>query len=239
MPRRPIAYSEKVFHLSALPIGPIADRRPEPRISTATVVKASMVLFWARWGSLNALEMSAASPFWKRWLGHPMPSADTMGDVRSKMDADSAREAIRHVYASLKRNKALPDDHGISLAIVDGHESHAGYRRHCAGCLERTIHSERGDRLQHYHRQVTLLPVTGAPPGRQPLRLPLDHEPQQPHEDEVATAMRLLERALALYPRAFDVVLADALYAKAPLFNFLLDRRKHVLVVLKDERRNL
>jgi len=198
-----------------------------------------MVLFWARLGSLNALEMSAASPFWKRWLGHPMPSADTMGDVHSKMDAGSVREAIHHVYASLKRNKALPDDHGISLAIVDGHESHASYRRHCAGCLERTIHSEQGDRIQYYHRQVTLLLVTGAPCGRQPLPIPLDHEPQLPHEDEVATAMRLLERVLALYPRAFDLVLADALYAGAPFFNFLLDHHKHALVVLKDQRRNL
>lgn len=239
MLRRLIAYSDKVFHLSALLIGPITDRRPEPRISTATVAKASMVLFWARLGSLNALEMSAASPFWKRWLGHPMPSAETMGDVHSKMDASSVREAIHQVYGSLKRNKALPDDHGISLAIVDGHESHASYRRHCAGCLERTIHSEQGDRIQYYHRQVTLLLVTGAPAGRQPLRIPLDHEPQLPHEDEVATAMRLLERALALYPRAFDLVLADALYAKAPFFNFLLDHCKHALVVLKDERRNL
>jgi len=29
------------------------------------------------------------------------------------------------------------------------------------------------------------------------------------------------------YPRAFDLVLADALYATAPFFNFLLARRKH------------
>src|ERR1035437_3794996 len=59
------------------------------------------------------------------------------------------------------------------------------------------------------------------------------------HEDEVATTIRLLERGLILYPRAFDLVLADALYAKAPFFNFLLDHRKHALVVLKEERRNL
>jgi len=125
------------------------------------------------------------------------------------------------------------------VAIVDGHESHASYRRHCSGCLERTIHSEQGDRIQYYHRQVTLLLVTGAPPGRQPLRIPLDHEPQLPGEDEVATAMRLLQRVLVLYPRAFDLVLADALYARAAFFNFLLEHRKYVLVVLKDERRNL
>jgi hypothetical protein len=198
-----------------------------------------MVLFLVRMGSLNALEMSGASRFWKRWLGHPMPSAETMGDVHSKMDADTLREAIHQIYGCLKRNKALPDSRGISLAIVDGHESHASYLRHCSGCLKRTLHLETGDRTQYYHRQVTLLLAPGAPPGRPPLRILLDHEPQLPGEDEVATAVRLLERVLARYPRAFDLVLADALYAQAPFFNFLLEHGKHVLVVLKDERRNL
>ena len=51
--------------------------------------------------------------------------------------------------------------------------------------------------------------------------------------------MRRLERVIARYPRAFDLVLAEGLYATAPFFNFLTDRRKHVLCVLKDERRNL
>jgi hypothetical protein len=168
-----------------------------------------------------------------------MPSADTMGRVHSLLDAATLRESIHHLYGCLKRNKALPDNHGIALAIVDGHESHASYLRHCPGCLQRTIHFEQGDRIQYYHRQVTLLLVPGAPPGRESIRMPLDHEPQRPGEDEVATAMRLLARVIARYPRAFDLVLADALYATAPFFNFLLDRRKHALVVLKDERRNL
>jgi hypothetical protein len=35
------------------------------------------------------------------------------------------------------------------------------------------------------------------------------------------------------------LVLADALYAVAPFFNFLLTHRKHALVVLKQERRDL
>ena len=198
-----------------------------------------MILFWARMGSLNALEMSGESRFWKRWLGHPMPSAETMGDVHSKMEATALRDAIHQVYGCLKRNKALPDNHGISLAIVDGHESHASFLRHCSGCLQRTIHFETGDRIQYYHRQVTLLLVPGAPPGRPPLRMLLDHEPQLSGEDEVATAVRLLKRVIECYPRAFDLVLADALYAQAPFFNFCLQHRKHVLVVLKDERRNL
>jgi hypothetical protein len=71
------------------------------------------------------------------------------------------------------------------------------------------------------------------------VRLLLDHEPQRPGEDEVATALRLLARVLAAYPRAFDLVLADGLYAQAAFFNLLLAHGKHALVVLKDERRNL
>lgn len=237
--RRLIAYSEKVFQFSSKVIAGITDRRLEPRIATTTVVKAAIVMLWARMGSLNALEQSGESRFWKNWLGHPMPSADTMGTVHSKMDASTLRQAIHQIYGNLKRNKALPDNGGISLAIVDGHESHCSYLRHCSGCLQRTIHFENRDRIQYYHRQVTLLVVTGAPPGRPPLRIPLDHEPQLPGEDEVTTAMRLLKRVLLRYPRAFDLVLADALYAQARFFNFLLDHHKQVLVVLKDERRNL
>ena len=36
------------------------------------------------------------------------------------------------------------------------------------------------------------------------------------------TALRLLARVIPAYPRVFDLVLADALYAEAPFFNFLL-----------------
>lgn len=40
--------------------------------------------------------------------------------------------------------------------------------------------------------------------------------------------------------RLLEPVLDDALYARAPFFNFLLEHRKHLLVVvLKDERWNL
>ena len=104
------------------------------------------------------------------------------------------------------------------------------YRRHCAGCLQRTLHTEHGERVQHYHRQVTLMLLPAAPAGRPALRLLLDQEPQRPGEDEVQTALRLLARVLTRYPRAFDLLLADALYAAAPFFNFLLTHGKHALV---------
>ena len=220
-------------------MAPVADARPQPRIPTRVAVQATLVLFWARLGSLNALETLAGVPFWKQWLGREMPSADTIGRVYSLLDAAALRQAIHAVYERLKRNKALPGIGGLGVAVVDGHESHASYRRCCAGCRQRTIGCRDGERVQYYHRQVTLQLLAAAPAGGEPLRLLLDAEAQQPGEEEVATARRLLERVLAAYPRAFDVVLADALYATAPFVNFLLGRGKDAVIVLKDERRNL
>jgi hypothetical protein len=149
------------------------------------------------------------------------------------MDAQGLRNGLHRVYACLKRNKALSALGGWEVAVVDGHETHSSYRRHCSGCLKRLLHTSAGERIQYYHRHVTLLLLTDK------LRLLLDLEPQRPGEDEVTTALRLMERVVQAYPRAFKLILADALYAEARFVNFLLSQRKHVLIVLKDERRDL
>lgn len=86
----------------------VADARPPPRIPARVVLQATLVLFWARRGSLNALETLAAAPFWKQWLGRELPSADTIGRVYSLLDAAAPRQAIHSLYERLKRNKALP-----------------------------------------------------------------------------------------------------------------------------------
>ncbi len=190
-------------------------------------------MFWVRLGSLNALVESAESRFWKKWLGTEMPSADSAGRVYAQVDRDALRQGLHHIYARLKRNKALGGIAGLTIAVLDGHETHASYLRHCPGCLQRIVHTAAGDRIQYYHRNVTLMLLAGR------LRLLLDMEPQKPGEDEVATATRLLSRVLSDYPRAFQAVLADAAYCEAPFINFLWSHHKYILVVLKDKRRDL
>ena len=214
-------------------MSPLTDGRLQPRIPTPVLVQSAWILFCTRLGSLHALETVQKARFWKRWLGREMSSVDTVGRVYSGLEVGGLRKGLHRVYTRLKRNKALPAMRGWDVAVLDGHESHASYRRHCSGCLRRTVHGESGDRVQYYHRQVTLMLVS------EKLHLLLDLEPQRPGEDEVTTALRLLKRVLAAYPRAFQIVLADSLYAQAPFLNFLLAHGKHALVVLKDERRDL
>ena len=192
------------------------------------------MLILTRLGSLNAVEQTGSSLFWRRFLKGALPSADTLGRVASLMDPEPVRRALLDLYSCLKRNKALlPPWHGLMALVLDGHESHATENRHCPGCLERTITTLHGEHTQYYHRHVSALLLTGDFP------ILLDAEPQRLGEDEIATALRLLERLLNNFPRAFDVVLGDALYTDPRFYNFLLDHGKDALTVLKNENRNL
>jgi hypothetical protein len=222
-----------VATLSSLLDG-LTDARPQPRIATRVIVRSLWVMIITRLGSLNAVEQTHSSLFWRRFLRDALPSADTLGRVAAEMDPDPVREALRDLYTELKRNKALPPPwHGLMALVLDGHESHTTEQRHCPGCLERRITTAHGEHVQYYHRHVTAMLLGGDFP------ILLDAEPQKPGEDEIATALRLLERLLKNFPRAFDVVLGDALYTDPRLYNFLLDHGKDVLTVLKNENRNL
>ncbi len=162
-----------------------------------------------------------------------MPSDDSMGRVTAEMEPSDLRKRLHRIYSRLKRNKALNGIGGLSIAVLDGHETHSSYLRHCPGCLKRTVHTQAGDRIQYYHRNVTLM-LLG-----EKVRLLLEVEAQHPGEDEVQTAVRLLDRVLEIYPCAFQVVLGDAFYAQAPFVNYLWAHRKYALIVLKQENRNL
>lgn len=216
------------------PLEAIRDGRVQGRIPTAVIVRAVLAMCFCRLGSLNALGQTASSRLWRQWLGQDLPSPDTIGRVAGLVDLEGIRALGHHVYERLKRGKALmPPAHGLMAAIVDGHELHATYKRHCPACLERMIHTSNGDRLQYYHRVVAVCLAT------RDLRLMLDAEPILPGEDEVAVALRLLDRVVSNYPRAFDVVQGDALYADPRFFNWALAHGKHALAVLKNDRRDL
>ncbi len=194
---------------------------------------ASLVMMLSRLGSLNALEQHSGCGFWARWLGAPLPSADTVGRVFEKLELASVRAVNHGVYSSLKRNKALGDLCGLNPLVIDGHESSSSYLRSCGGCLARRIMVGAQKRVQFYHRSVTGILLGGSFPFL------LDAEEQRPGEDEVGCAKRLLARALKDYPRAFDLVVVDAFYQTADFFELALENGKDVLCVLKDERRDL
>jgi hypothetical protein len=95
------------------------------------------------------------------------------------------------------------------------------------------LDTKHGKKKEYYHRHVMASLVFEG------ICLPLDMEPQRPGEDEGRCARRLLERILKNYPRAFDFIVADGLYARAPFFKLAIKHDKDVIAVLKDDRREL
>jgi len=179
------------------------------------------------------LEQDKENSFWKKWLEGDMGSADTTGRVFEGIKCEGIRGGNHHVYNKSKRNKAFKNKGKYNALIVDGHECNASYLRHCPGCLERTVHTQKGDKIQYYHRYVlAMIPFEKFP-------FIVDIEEQRKGEDEVAAAVRLIKRILKDYPRAFDIVAADGLYLRSNFFKLLLNKGKEVIAVLKDERRDL
>lgn len=211
----------------------IGDRREKAQFPTKAVVVPAFWMQLCRFGSLNALEQTRGGALWRRVADSPLPSADTMGYVYERVECDDFRRALIDFYKKLRRNKALGLVAGFKGATVDGHELTASYKRCCEKCSVRMVRAGDEYKPQYYHR-IVALQLLGPR-----FQLLLDFELQLPGEDEVAAAVRLIRRVIKNAPRAFSVVMFDSLYARAPVVKLLRQRHKDIIVVLKDERREL
>jgi hypothetical protein len=164
-----------------------------------------------------------------------IPSARTLGRAAVGANHEDIRLYMRNIYRRLKRGKGLRSPFQTSLfsLIIDGHECFCSYLRKWKGCLQRRIKTPQGERIQYYCRVVSAVLVC------ENFVLLLDVEAQRPNEGEVACALRLFKRIMKNYPKAFHLVCTDGLYAQQPFIKLVRMHRKHCVVVLKDERRDL
>jgi len=215
----------------------LTESRVRVDIPLRTMALCMFMLVSSRLGSLNALEKCRYGKLWQRYgVDDKLPSADQLGRVAATIAARDVRRQLKTIYRKLKRRKALsPSSHdNLYALVIDGHESSASYLRCCKDCLTRRINKNTPrERTQYYHRLVM-----GALVCKR-FTVLLDAEMQIKGENEVRTAQRLLARLLRDYPRAFDLVVADGLYAQAPFFKTVRAAGKHVIAVLKDEGREL
>lgn len=238
MIRRFFRYCNQVFDLPRL-IETVRDGRAQPEIAGKTLWLAMLSLFVLRLGSLNALEQRVRDKSrrkkWKRLLGDRPPSAEAVGYFAERVDLDSLRLVLFFLYLHLQRNRHIRRFRiqGRLVLALDGHELFSSYYRSCEKCCQRRIQTARGERIQFFHRIVVASLVAG------PIPLPLDIEEVRPGEDEIAAALRLLERVQKRYPKAYDVVTGDALYADPRLVAFLRRHNKHLIAVLKENHPDL
>jgi len=216
----------------------VRDSRPRSQIPAANIFLSVFGLFAVRLSSLNEMEQQLKIPRrWDAFVGKRKPSADTIGYSLEHFDLERLRDNLSVVAHQAKRKKALkrlsPTLSPYWVAALDGHELWFSESRCCDQCLIRDIGTTEGIVRQYYHRVVVLQMVDVSP------ALILDIEPILPGEDEVAAATRILKRLPQRYPRFLDIITVDALYLRAPFVQAVEDMRLDVVVVLKQENREL
>ena len=214
----------------------LRDTRSRPQIATATVWLCVFGLFAVRLRSFHTLEQELRRPHrWRAWAGERLPSADTLGRVLAAFSLAELRAVLGVVNRQAWRRQAIHGRPGAAYRVVavDGHELWASRARCCAQCLQREVGVGERRQVEYYHRVVVAQWVGVTPPSL------LDVERIGPHEGEVVAARRLVARIFRTYGRLIDVITADALYLEAPFLRLVLDAGKHVVVVLKQEAREL
>jgi len=235
--RQFVAYVRKVFHLHRL-AGRITDSRCDPLIPTSAIWFSLFFGSAFKTPSFLQLQSETRRKPWRDTLGYAKPiSDDALAHATARMHLEPLRETLATTNKLLKRNKAfVPNQISGLLALnIDANEHFKSRSRCCPQCLQRqiTVKNAQGQEeevTEYYHKEV-YAQLSG--PHWNTL---LDVEPLRPAEEERAAALRLLGRLRRLYGvRFFDVVVADAWYAKGPFLKALSALGWAVVVVLKQE----
>jgi len=231
------AYVRKVFHLHRL-AGRITDSRCDPAIPTSAIWFSLIFGAVFKTPSFLQLQSETRRQAWQNTVGYAKPiSDDALAYATERMHLEPLRTTLATTNKLLKRNKAFVRNQisGLLALNLDANEHFKSRSRCCPQCLQRqiTVKNAQGQEeevTEYYHKEV-YAQLSG--PTWNTL---LDVEPLRPGEEERAAALRLLGRLRRLYGvRFFDVVVADAWYAKGPFLQAVTALGWALVVVLKQE----
>jgi hypothetical protein len=225
MLRRIITYSNKHFGLfKSLVL--ITDERIKPRIATVKIVTAVICMHLCNLGSLNNLARTLASGKY--------PSVSTIARSADCVDLKTIRNVGAGIYKRARAQKMLSAYCGMWIGIIDGHEVAVSEFCKCGHCRKRNVSKIEGVIKYQYYHSFTAFILAGPD-----FSFTIDIEPILAAEAEITSAYRLLLRVCKTYPKAFKVVIGDALYLKGTIFKLLESHHKYGIAVLKEERRQL
>lgn len=233
-------YLHKVFDFRAAAAA-LTDSRCDPDIPPSAVFLAVFHGFAFRLPSFQQLEAELTQPALQQWIGVDRAFRDdVLRYSLSGFHVEGLEQMLVQINRTLKRNKALDQGRvqGRIVAALDGIEVLSSYSRCCDSCLERRVFVRQAgvkvEQLQYYHRAVGCQIVSS--PAKPFLAL----EWLQPGEGEDTAALRLLGKLPELYgSRFFDILLLDALYAQAPVFQLAERSGWDLVVSLKQNHRDL
>jgi len=228
-------YSAKVFGLGHF-LSLLKDNRKAPDIDIQNIFMGYFLGSALRMKATSTIEEETRDGVLKKRVGDI--SDDTIGYGLDHLDVESIQKGWYMLARRAKRNGMLRNNpfHDYIVGVFDGIETYSSYseHRHCDRCLSREVETNRGKKIQYYHRVVVLTLVGYDFP------IPIGLEMMKKGEDEVNCALRLLKRIVEnLGIRFLDIVICDALYCTPNFFKECKKLSIHAGAVLKKNQENL
>lgn len=199
------------------------DGRRWPQIPASALLWAQLLGFVLRETSFHALEALVRSRARSRLAVPCGFGEDTLAYFTERLDPAPTRQALAQLMRQARRRKAFGGWIGLA---VDGTSAGRSAKAVCPLC--RPLYNAKHEVLGYDHG-LSLVSLVGAG-----LSLPVDVEPYGPGDSELAASQRALGRVVAQLGRRFaDYVVADGLYAGAPLLRQLTAWGLRAVVRLK------
>ena len=247
-----LRYVNRVFEFEKF-VQRITDKRKRPQIKTDSIFMSLFFCLLLRWGSFNQLKGELKSNALEKFLpgGEKANCDNSIRYSLAKFDLEKLNQQLVLTNKRLKRNKVLdplPGFQGLRVISIDGTEYFRSSKIRCNECLEVSVATKEGKRLDYVHRGVFAQMISSKVCpflAFEPI-LPKDAkkisevdapEGHEGHEGELTVAKRLLARLDASYPKNFyDVISLDAFYPNQPFIKEVRSYGKHLVARVKDER---
>ncbi len=226
-------YSAKVFKMGQF-LSMLEDNRKGPDIDVRNIFMGYYYGSALRMKATSSIEEETRKGVLKKRVGDI--SDDTIGYGLDHLDVESIQKGWYMLAKQAKRNGMLRDSpfHDFIVGVFDGIETYSSYNRHCPKCLTRLVDTNKGKKIQYYHKAVVLILAGYDFP------IPIGLEMMKSGEGEVECALRLLKRIIEnLGVRFLDIAICDALYCTPDFFD---ECKKLGIIpgaVLKNNQENL
>jgi predicted transposase YbfD/YdcC len=239
-------YIKKVFKFEEI-VKAQKDSRKKRNHETSVIF---IIVFWGfvfRVPSFNKLEemikYGCFNPLFPRKT--ILPSIDTIGKVLARLDLGALERSFQKIISTLYINKNFNNGtiDGKTVCAMDGTDIIHTNTKKCPNCM----YMKNAEGYYYAHKSVVAMVVgreINYVIGETSLNVKEEYEKtdKKTYENKVITksegeftgAMKLLPTL----PAWVDIIVADALYFKAPFIKEILKSSKHAVIRLKDKTSN-
>lgn len=234
-------YMNKVFKIGEKLVS-LKDTRQRRGIVVQTAISIVLVGFIMQKPSFNSIFNQAS---FKRRIKNlftnstKIPGLDAAREIIEMVDTDELKKINEDIVEKARSNKVFRKGtiDGLVVAAIDGVELYSSYNKCCENCLERKHQKNGEEQIEYFHKAVVCMTVGSDPHVILGEEMLCPRDGNQKDEGELTGGTRLINSLYKNHSHFADVIVADALYLKAPFIETVTGKNIDVVIRAKDKTR--